>query len=712
MLTACGRPHSYWEEAISTACYLQNCIFTTALPNQTPYFRWFGHKPDLSHTRIFGCDAYAVSTDPHRGKLDHKAISTIFVGYGERFGYKAYRLYDPIGRRFLFSRSVIFDELQLLKGDIATFSPTLTSPIYSIHAHDSTPFTKSSSIPLSQPNSNLLHNPSLPLLPLPSPSSSANDSQNSTFELPTSPSLQASSSSNPWPTPSPPCMMRSLADIYAQTNAISCTPPVEPKFSYPLLVDDGVTLNEALSGPKAHLWKATMDQEMAALHANKTWTLASLPPGRQPISCKWIFLYKLKSDGSIDRYKARLVAQRFFQKPSLDYSETFSPVLSMTSFWVIVALAAHYQFHLHQLDIKTAFLHAHGYSRLQTDSTIYTRHTSESILVLAVYVDDIPIMSDKEDVLIASKKELSQAFPLTDGGPISYCLGLLVQQDYQKATISLSQSRYVAKVLQRFNLSSCKGVDIPLTPSVKLISEMMPLTPNEQEQMAAIPYMPAIGGIRYLVTCTRSDICFTAGYLSWFMQDPCLPYWKHHKHLLCYIKATQDLCLVFFAASHSDSPMLHGWCDADWGGNLDNCKSTTRYVFTLAGGAISWYSKIQTCVSLSTTEAEYIATATAATEGIWLQRLLQELKIYQPKPFTLYSDNQSCIYLARNKKQSGKTKHFDVKYHFIRDNIEDNQLHFAYTSTSEMWADFLTKPVPKLKHEECSLVIDLQKAQA
>ncbi|MCO5551706.1 hypothetical protein L7F22_005210 [Adiantum nelumboides] len=385
MLTVCGRPHSYWEKAISTACYLQNRIFTTTLPNQTPYFRWFGHKPDLSHTRIFGCDAYAVSTDPHRGKLDHKAISTIFVGYGERFGHKEYRLYDPIGRRILFSRSVIFDELQLLKGNTATSSPSLCSPIDSIHAHDSTPFTKSSSIPLSQLNSNLLHNPSLPLLSLPSPSCSTNDSHNSTFELLTSPSLQASSSSDPLPTLfPPPRMMRSLTDIYAQTNAISCTPPAEPEFPDPILVDDG------------------------------------------------------------------------------------------------------------------------------TYSTIYTSHTSESILVLDVYVDDIPIMSDKEDVLIAAKKELSQAFPFTDGGSISYCLGLLVQRDYQKATISLSQSRYVAEVLQRFNLSSCKGVDIPLTPSVNLISEMMPVTPNEQEQLAAIPYMPAIGGIRYLVTCTRPDICYTA----------------------------------------------------------------------------------------------------------------------------------------------------------------------------------------------------------
>ncbi|MCO5568745.1 hypothetical protein L7F22_022445 [Adiantum nelumboides] len=428
MLTVCGRWHSYWKEAISTACYLQNRIFTTALPNQTPYLRWFGHKPDLSHTRIFACDAYAVSTDPHRGKLDHKAISTIFVGYGERFGHKAYCLYDPNERRFLFSRSVIFDELQLLKGNITTHSPTLSSPIDFIHTHDSTPFTKSSSIPLSQPNSNPLHNRTLPLLPLPSQSSSTNDSHNSTFELPTSPNLQASSSSNPFPTPSPPPrMMRSLADIYAQTNAISCTPSPDPKFPDPILVDDGVPLNEALSGPKAHLWKTAMDQKMAALHANNTWTLASLSPGRQPISCKWILRYKLRRDGSIDRYKARLVAQEFSQKPSLDYLETFLPVLSMNSFRVIVALAAHYQFHLHQLDIKIAFLHgdldeelylqqsphyeistspqsvcrlhkaiyglkqsprqwylklhqfliAHGYSRLQTDSTICVTHLNQ-----------------------------------------------------------------------------------------------------------------------------------------------------------------------------------------------------------------------------------------------------------------------------------------------------------------------------------------------
>ncbi|MCO5558137.1 hypothetical protein L7F22_011714 [Adiantum nelumboides] len=166
------------------------------------------------------------------------------------------------------------------------------------------------------------------------------------------------------------------------------------------------------------------------------------------------------------------------------------------------------------------FLIAHVYFKLQTDYTIYTRHTTELILVLAVYVDDVPIMSDKENVFTIAKKELLQDFPLTDGGLISYCLGLLVQPDYQKATICLSQSCYVAEVLQRLNLSSCKGVDSPLTPIVNLINEMTPATPNKQAQMVVIPYMFAIHGIHYLVTCNRPDICFTAGYLSQLCKIP------------------------------------------------------------------------------------------------------------------------------------------------------------------------------------------------
>ena len=261
-------------------------------------------------------------------------------------------------------------------------------------------------------------------------------------------------------------------------------------------------------------------------------------------------------------------------------------------------------------------------------------------------------------------------------------------------------------------MASCKGVPIPLAPSVKLSSQMTPPNIDEKALMETIPYMAAMGSVRYLVTCTCADICFTAGYLSRFMQDPCLPHWKQLKHLLRYIKATEDFCLVYNRAPSSSPPTLYGWCDADWGGNIDNRKSTIGYVFTLAGGAISWYSKIQTCVSLSTTEAEYIAAATAAVEGIWLQRLIQELGIYETKPFTLYNDNQSCISLAKNRKQSGKTKHIDVKYHFIRDIIEEGQLHFQYTSTKDMWADYLTKPVPKLKHEQCSQALGLHKSQA
>lgn len=327
MLHVCGRPHSYWEEAVATACYLQNRLFSTTLPNQTPYHRWFGHTPDLSHTRIFGCEAYAVSTNPHRGKFDSKVLSSVFVGYGERFGHKAY-LYDPNACRFLFSRSVIFNELSLLKSDESSSTNNLSTfeaPTHSWEPTSSTkssliappPFTSSQAPTTSLNQVNHTSTPSsLPLLTLPLVNSHAPSSHENSSHAFTPTTLQDSSSSTPqhpsFPL-SPPHRMRSLADIYAQLNITTCNPPLDPIFPDPLLLDDGISVDASLSSPQAHLWRAAMDDEIASLRVNDTWFLAPLPLGRTPISCKWVLRYKLKADGSVERYKARMVARGFSQ---------------------------------------------------------------------------------------------------------------------------------------------------------------------------------------------------------------------------------------------------------------------------------------------------------------------------------------------------------------------------------------------------------------
>lgn len=171
--------------------------------------------------------------------------------------------------------------------------------------------------------------------------------------------------------------------------------------------------------------------------------------------------------------------------------------------------------------------------------------------------------------------------------------------------------------------------------------------------------------------------------------------------MLRYLNHTAHYGIAYTASLDGAAPRLIGWSDFDWGGNLDTHHSTFGFVFVLVGGAISWQSRKQSTVVLSSTEAEYVAAALAAKEGIWIQRLLEELPMFRSLPIIFYLDNQLCIHLAKNPKHHEKTKHVDFKYHFIRELVEEEKIKLEYTPTEYMWVDFLTKAVPKAKHDAC-----------
>lgn len=200
---------------------------------------------------------------------------------------------------------------------------------------------------------------------------------------------------------------------------------------------------------------------------------------------------------------------------------------------------------------------------------------------------------------------------------------------------------------------------------------------------------------------TRPDICHACNFLSKFMHNPGIKHWKALLRIARYLKSTRNLGICYHRTQSSTSSLL-GWSDSDWGGEIDSRRSTAGFVFTLAGGAITWQSKRQVAVTLSTAEAEFVAVALAAKEGLWIQALIEELQI-MPKPMLkIYCDNQSCIFLASNPKHSEKTKHVDLKFHFIRELIENRKMQLEYTPTDIMWADFLTKPLTGDKHRSCS----------
>ena len=449
MLLTAGLPKSYWEEAIATACYVQNRVPHANDPKTTPYFHWFGKTPNVHHLRIFGCVAYPVKALDLRKKLDPTSTRMIFVGYGDRFGVKAYRLYDPVQRRFHLAHSVYFDETSLISPQQERPNPkpiptTPTIPFSTSkslpqveweESSQSTPLTPHTTTPIvptttTPPSS---HNPTSTLTLKAPPWSLGQKTKSLLFPnstnspspnkvLPTREEKHCNSPNNttttkqqtssrplpaiipiesihqpsllgPHPKFRPPkaSKIRSLKEIYEKTNLASSIleNPTHPSLDYttfdPLDIFyqqmtqdpssdhdiqllnlesfDDFNIQEALSGTEATSWHEAMDSEYQSLMENGTWQLVPQPSDRKLVSCKWLLRKKFHADGTISRYKARLVARGFSQVPGMDYNETFSPVLRMTSFRALLATAAQLHLLVHQMDVRTAFLHGNLHER-------------------------------------------------------------------------------------------------------------------------------------------------------------------------------------------------------------------------------------------------------------------------------------------------------------------------------------------------------------
>jgi hypothetical protein len=251
-------------------------------------------------------------------------------------------------------------------------------------------------------------------------------------------------------------------------------------------------------------------------------------------------------------------------------------------------------------------------------------------------------------------------------------------------------------------MGDAKSVSTPLASHFRLSQEQSPQTEEEKELMARIPYASAIGSLMYAMVCTRPDIGHAVGVISRFMSNPGKAHWEAVKWILRYLRGTTEKCLYFSKGEIK----VEGYVDADFAGEVDHRRSTTGYIFTVGTGAVSWMSRIQKIVALSTTEAEYVAVTEASKELIWLQGLLTELGFMQEK-CALYSDSQSAIHLARNSAFHSRTKHIGLRYHFIRSLLEDEVLTLIKIQGSKNPADMLTKVVTIDKLKLCSTSVGL-----
>ncbi|KAJ9547789.1 hypothetical protein OSB04_020332 [Centaurea solstitialis] len=475
---------------------------------------------------------------------------------------------------------------------------------------------------------------------------------------------------------------------------------------------------------------SAMQEELAEFIRNNVWLLVPRPRKRTIIGSKWIFRNKLDEIGTIIRNKARLVAQGYRQEEGIDYDETFAPVARLEAIRLFLAFAAHMNFKVYQMDIKNAFLNgklneevyvaqppgfvdpkfpdhvyklnkapyglkqaprawydtlstfllSKGFVRGKIDSTLFLKKYPKHILLVQIYVDDIifgstnPKLCEKFELLIKSEYKMSMM------GELTFFLGLQIKQS--EKGIFINQGKYVHEMLKKFDLTSCTPMKTPMAPPLSLDKD------SKGKPVDVTLYRGMIGSLLYL-TASRLDIMYSTCLCARYQAEPKESHLTAVKRIFRYLKGTPNLGLWYSKDSGFD---LTAYSDSDFAGCKIDRKSTTGGCHLLGGKLVSWTSKKQNSVSTSTTEAEYVAAGICCAQVLWLRNQLQDYDIQLSK-IPIYCDNTSAIAIANNPVLHSKTKHIEVRYHFIRDHVMNGDIELHFVPTEYQLADLFTKPL-------------------
>lgn len=692
-------PKEFWPEAVNWAVHILNRCPTSAMKDMTPEEAWKEEKPSVEHFRIFGCIGHVHIPDEKRKKLDDKSSRCVFLGFSEES--KANRMYDPKSKKIVISRDVIFEEGE--KWDWGSISKEAVVTNFKWE-NEENEIEKDVEVDEGDQNRTIDSNVS-PTTPveIASPVQGRRRRQ--------------------------PIWMQDYVSgdgLSDEETEIQLTTEMQQFAMF--ASEDPNTFEEAV---KIQKWKAAMDQEIEAINKNGTWELTELPPGAKKIGVKWVFKTKLNEKGEVEKCKARLVAKGYTQQAGIDYTEIFAPVARWDTIRLILSLAASRVWKVYQLDVKSAFLQGEineevfveqpkgyevegaerkvykllkalyglkqaprawfskiesffineGFERCLSDHTLFTKKSKDGdILIISLYVDDLIVTGNNEQLIEDFKNSMKKEFDMSDLGCMKYFLGVEVVQS--AAGIFISQRKYANEILERFGMNLCKPVKSPIVPGSRLVKD------EEGTKVNSTNYKQMIGSLMYL-TVTRPDLCYVVSLLARFMEAPTLLHEMAVKRVCRYLKGTTELGILY---KREGEETLLAYSDSDYAGDLDDRKSTSGYVFNVNSAAVAWSSKKQPVVSLSTTEAEFIAAAACACQSVWMQRVLGNLGKKKCK-CVIYCDNSSTIKLSKNPVMHGRSKHIDVRFHFLRDLVTDGIVELVHCGSKEQLADIMTKPL-------------------
>lgn len=536
-----------------------------------------------------------------------------------------------------------------------------------------------------------------------------------------------------------------LQDYHCYSMDSSTDHPISEVLSYSALSDSYLIFINAVNKiPEPHTyaqaqqiqeWCDAMGIEIQALEENETWIICSLPPGKKAVGCRWVYKVKLNADGSLERYKARLVAKGYTQKEGLDYVDTFSPVAKLTTVKLLIAVVAAKGWSLTQLDISNAFLNGDlqeeiymtlppGYSSKEGDSfppnavcklkkslyglkqasrqwflkfsesllqqgftqssgdhTLFIKNSGSVYMAVLVYVDDIIIASSCDEATKLLRDALECSFKLRDLGTLRYFLGLEIARNV--AGISITQRKYTLELLVETGLLGCKPSSVPMEPNLKLSRDSG--DPVEDAEL----YKRLVGKLMYL-TFTRPDITYVVHKLCQYTASPRVPHLQAAYKVIHYLKRTVGQGLFYSATTDLK---LSGFADSDFASCPDTRKSITGYCMFVGSSLVSWKSKKQNVISMSSAEAEYRSMSLAVREMVWLRYLLEDLWVNVSEASTLYCDNTAAIHIANNPVFHERTKHIERDCHHIREKITLGLIKTLHVRTDNQLADILTKPL-------------------
>lgn len=485
-----------------------------------------------------------------------------------------------------------------------------------------------------------------------------------------------------------------------------------------------------------------LEAKVEELNSHKekgTWKVVPLQGGIKPVTSRWVTTDKYGPDGEVARRKARLVARGFQQEEGIDYEETFASVVKSASTRILLALAAICHWHVHQGDVKTAFLNSDldkpVYMKAPADVQLPRGHclllikalyglkqsprawyqklrdtlvgwgwrmsaydpcvfiNDRTRLILEVHVDDINVMGRGLQAILDFKDQLSKEFPISDEGECSWYLGMHIEQ--KPGEIHLHQKQYIDQMVNKYGFKDAAPAKTPLDTKIKLAKQgdYVANTKFRKE------YQSKVGSLNFSSNQTRPDIAFATGYVARYASNPNRAHMDAVDRIFAYLKSDARKGIVY---SDKHGLQLRGFVDSDFAGCEDSRKSTTGWVFTLAGGPISWSSQRQKTVATSTMDAEYIACAEAAKEAMWIRNFINDLRIpgVYIDTVPLYIDNNAALKLTRNPEFHSRAKHIDVKHNFIREKVEEGLIDTQRVNTKDNLADVFTKALPRSTHED------------